>query len=80
MSHDADSAALVGIDGADTTPDFCVRALGAEQEAYGVMGQLPDAMAHGAKGLAARWPGRKLAVGREPAQGRLIEALLTSNG
>jgi hypothetical protein len=42
MSHDADYAALVGIDWADTKLDFCLRATGSEQEAYGVMGSMPE--------------------------------------
>jgi hypothetical protein len=42
MSHDADYAALVGIDWADTKLDFCLRATGSEQEEYGVMGSMPE--------------------------------------
>jgi hypothetical protein len=38
MTHDAGYAALVGIDWADTKHDFCLRATGADQEEYGVMG------------------------------------------
>jgi hypothetical protein len=62
MSHEAEYAALVGIDWADTKHDFCLRATGAEQEEYGVMGHLPEAIDQWAKGLAARFPGRTIAV------------------
>src|SRR5215813_3818760 len=42
MTPDADYAALVGIDWADTKHDFCLRATGSEREEYGVMGSMPD--------------------------------------
>jgi transposase len=80
MSHEAEYAALVGIDWADTKHDFCLRATGAEQEEYGVMGQLPEAIDPWAKGLAARFPGRKIAVCLEQSKGRLIYALLKYDG
>ena len=80
MSHDAEYAALVGIDWADTKHDFCLRATGAEQEEYGIMGHLPEAIAHGATGLAARLPGRTMAVCLEPSTGSLIYALLQDDG
>jgi hypothetical protein len=76
MSHEAEYAALVGIDWADTKHDFCLRATGAEQEEYGIMGHLPEAIDHWAKGLAARLPGRKIAVCLEQSTGSLIYALL----
>jgi Transposase len=41
------------------------------------MGHLPEAIDHWAKGLAARFPGRKIAVCLEQSKGRLIYALLT---
>jgi transposase len=40
------------------------------------MGHLPEAIDHWAKGLAARFPGRKIAVCLEPSTGSLIYALL----
>jgi hypothetical protein len=40
------------------------------------MGHLPEAIDHWAKGLAARFPGRKIAVCLEQSQGSLISALL----
>jgi transposase len=76
MSHDAEYAALVGIDWADTKHDFCLRATGTEQEEYGIMGHLPEAIDQWAKGLAARFPGRKIAVCLEQSKGSLIYALL----
>jgi hypothetical protein len=76
MSHEAQYAALVGIDWADTKHDCCLRATGAEQEAYGIMGHLPEAIDHWATGLAARFPGSKIAVCLEPSKGSLIDALL----
>jgi hypothetical protein len=79
MTHDADDAALVGIDWAETKHDCCLRVIGADQEAYGVMGHLPEAIDHWARELAARFPGSKMAVCLEQAQGRLIDALLTSD-
>jgi hypothetical protein len=75
-SHDVAYAALVGIDWADTKHAFCLRAPGAEQEAYGILGHLPEAIDHWAKGLAARLPGRKIAVCLEQSTGSLIYALL----
>jgi transposase len=80
MSHEADYAALVGIDWADTKHDFCLRATGAEREEYGVMGHLPEAIDQWAKGLAARFPGRKIAVCLEPSKGSLLYALLKYDG
>ena len=76
MSHEAEYVALVGIDWADTKHDFCLRATGAEQEEYGVMGHLPEAIDQWAKGLADRFPGRKIAVCLEQSKGSLIYALL----
>ena len=76
MSHEADYAALVGIDWADTKHNFCLRATGAEREEYGVLGHLPEAIDQWAKGLAARFPGRKIAVCLEQSKGGLIYALL----
>jgi transposase len=76
MTHDADYAALVGIDWADTKHDFCLRVIGADQEEYGVMGHLPEAIDHWARELAARFPGRKIAVCLEQSKGSLIYALL----
>ena len=78
MSHDAEYAALVGIDWADTKHDFCLQATGAEQEAYGVMGHLPEAMDQWAKGLAARFPGRTMAVCLEQSNGSLTNRATTS--
>jgi hypothetical protein len=77
MTHDAGYAALVGIDGADTTHDFWLRVAGADQEAYGVMGHLPEAMDHWARELAARFPRGTSAVCLEPSNGSLISALVT---
>ena len=77
MTHDAGYAALVGLDWADTTHDCCLRVMGADQEAYGGLGHLPEAIAHWARALAARLPGGTIAVGLEPSQGRLISARLT---
>ena len=77
MTHDADYAALVGIDWADTKHDFCRRVIGADQEEYGVMGPLPEAIDHWARELAARFPSGKIAVGLEPSKGSLIYTLLT---
>jgi hypothetical protein len=76
MSQEAEYGALVGIAWADTKHDFCFWATGAEQEEYGVMGHLPEAIDQWAKGLAERCPGRKIAVCLEPSRGRLIYALL----
>jgi transposase len=76
MSHEAEYVALVGIDWADTKHDFCLRATGAEQEEYGVMGQMPEAIDQWAKRLAERFPGRKIAVCLEQSKGSLIYALL----
>jgi hypothetical protein len=50
--------------------------IGADQEAYGVMGHLPEAIDHWARALAARFPGKKIAVCLEPSKGSLIYALL----
>jgi Transposase len=44
------------------------------------MGHLPEAIDQGAKGLAARFPGRKMAVCLEPSKRSLIYALLTYDG
>jgi transposase len=77
MTHDAEYAALVGIDWADTKHDFCRRATGVEQEEYGVMGPMPEAIDHWARELAARFPGGTSAVCLEPSKGSLIYALLT---
>jgi hypothetical protein len=76
MSHEAEYVALVGIDWADTKHDFCLRATGAEREAYGVMGHLPEAIDQWAKALADRFPRRKIAVCLEQSKGSLIYALL----
>jgi transposase len=76
MTYDAEYAALVGIDWADTQHDCCLRATGADQEEYGVLGHLPEAIDHWARELAARFPGGKIAVCLEPSKGRLIYALL----
>jgi transposase len=76
MTHDAGYAALVGIDWADTKHDFCLRVIGADQEEYGVMGHLPEAIDHWARALAARFPGKKIAVCLEQSKGSLIYALL----
>jgi hypothetical protein len=76
MTHDAGHAALVGIDWADTKHDFCLQATGADQEEYGVIGHRPEAMAHWARELAARFPGGKIAVCLEQSKGSLIYALL----
>ena len=76
MSHEADYVALVGIDWADTKHDFCLRATGAAQEEYGVMGPMPEAIDQWAKRLAERFPGRKIAVCLEQSKGSLIYALL----
>jgi hypothetical protein len=47
MTHDAGYAALMGIDWADTKHDFCLRVvIGADQEEYGIMGPLPEAIDH----------------------------------
>ena len=80
MSHEAEYAALVGIDWADTKHDFCLRATGTEQEEYGIMGHLPEAIDQWAKGLTARFPGRKIAVCLEQSKGSLIYALLKYDG
>jgi hypothetical protein len=77
MSHEAEYAALVGIDWADTKHDFCLRATGVEQEEYGVMGPMPEAIDHWARALAARFPGGKIAVCLEQSKGSLIYALLS---
>jgi hypothetical protein len=79
MTHDADYAALVGIAWAATKHDFCLRVIGADQEAYGVMGHLPEALDHGVRALAARFPGRTIAVCLEHSKGSRIDALLTSD-
>jgi transposase len=76
MSHHADYAALVGIDWADTQHDFCWRATGSAQEAYGVIGYMPEEIDQWARGLADRCPGGKIAVCLEPSKGSLIYALL----
>jgi hypothetical protein len=76
MSHEAAYVALVGIDWADTKHDCCLRATGAEREAYGVMGHLPEAIDQWAKALADRFPRRKIAVCLEQSKGSLIYALL----
>jgi transposase len=76
MTHDAGYAALVGIDWADTKHDFCLRVRGADQEEYGVMGHLPEAIDHWARALAARFPGGNIAVCLEQSKGSLIYALL----
>ena len=76
MTHDAGDAALVGIDWADTKHDCCLRVMSADQEEYGVMGHLPEAIDHWARALAARFPGRLIAVCLEPSKGSLIDALL----
>ena len=73
MSHEAEYAALVGIDWADTKHDFCLRATGAEQEEYGVMGPMPEAIDQWAKRLAERFPGSKSAVCLEQSKGSLVE-------
>jgi transposase len=80
MSHDAEYAALVSIDWADTKHDFCLWATAADQEEYGVMGHLPEAIDQWAKGLAARFPGSKIAVCLEQSKGSLISALLKYDG
>jgi hypothetical protein len=72
MTHDADYAALVGIDWADTKHDFCLRATGSEQEEYGVMGSMPEEIDQWARGLADRFPGGKIAVCLEQSKGSLI--------
>ena len=72
MTHDAGYAALVGIDWADTKHDYCLRVMEADQEEYGVMGHLPEAIDHWARALAARFPGKKIAVCLEPSKGSLI--------
>jgi Transposase len=77
MTHDAGYTALVGIDWADTKHDLCLRAMGAHQEEYGVIGHLPEAIDHWARALAARFPGGNIAVCLEPSKGSLIYALLT---
>jgi Transposase len=76
MSHDANYAALVGIDWADTKHDFYLRVMGSEQEEYGVMGYLPEEIDQWASGLADRFPGGKIAVCLEQSKGSLIYALL----
>jgi transposase len=76
MTDDAGYAALVGIDWADTQHDLCLRATGADQEAYGVIGPMPEAIDQWARELAARFPGGKIAVCLEPSKGSLIYALL----
>jgi transposase len=76
MTHDADYAALVGIDWADTKHDFCLRAAGSEREEYGVMGSMPEEIDQWARGLADRFPGGKIAVCLEQSKGSLIYALL----
>jgi transposase len=76
MTDDAGYAALVGIDWADTKHDFCLRATGADQEAYGVIGPMPEAIDQWARELAARFPGGKIAVCLEQSKGSLIYALL----
>ena len=76
MSHHADYAALVGIDWADTKHDCCRRATGPEQEAYRVIGYMPEEIDPWARGLADRFPGGKIAVRLEPSKGSLIYALL----
>ena len=76
MTHDAGYAALVGIDWADTKHDCCLRAMGADQEEYGVMGHLPEAIDHWARALAGRFPGGNIAVCLEQSKGSLIYALL----
>ena len=76
MTHDAGYAALVGIDWADTKHDFCLRVRGADQEEYGVMGHLPEAVDRWARALAARFPGGNIAVCLEQSKGSLIYALL----
>lgn len=75
MTHDADYAALVGIDWADTKPDFCLRAAGSAREESGVMGSMPEEIDQWARGLAARFPGGTIAVCLEQAKGRLLYAL-----
>jgi hypothetical protein len=55
---------------------FCLRATGAGQEEYGVIGHLPEAIDHWARALAARFPGGNIAVGLEQSNGGLIDALL----
>jgi hypothetical protein len=79
MTHDAGHAALVGLDWAGTKHDFCLRAMGTEQEEYGVMGHLPEAIDHWARALAARFPGRTIAICLEQSKGSLIYALLKYN-
>jgi transposase len=76
MSHEADYAALVGIDWADTKHDFCLRAVDSEQEEYGVMGPMPEAIDQWARGIADRFPGGKIAICLEQSKGSLIYALL----
>jgi transposase len=76
MSHEAEYAALVGIDWADTKHDCCLRAIGADLEAYGVMGHMPEAIDHWAKALADRFLGSKIAICLEQSKGSLIYALL----
>src|SRR5918995_6822220 len=76
MTRDAGYAALVGIDWADTKHDCCLRVMGADREEYGVMEHLPEAIDHWARALAARFPGRKMAVCLEQSKGSLIYALL----
>jgi hypothetical protein len=79
MPHDASDAALGGSAWADTKHDGCRRVRGTDPAAYGGMGHLPDAIDHWARALAARCPGRKIAVCLEPSKGSLRAALLKDN-
>jgi hypothetical protein len=79
MTHDAAYVALVGIDWADAKHDFWPRVIGADPEAYGVLGHLPAASAPWARAVAARFPGSKIAVCLEQSPGSLLDALLKAD-
>lgn len=69
-------AAYVGFDWAERCHRVCLRAAGSHQDEQQDLEHNPEALHHWAEQLAARFPGRKIAVGIEQSKGPVIYALM----
>src|SRR5438477_17465 len=75
LQSDAEFAAFVGIDWADTKHDICLQVATSEEREFAVVPHLADAIEAWVGSLRHRFEGQPVAVGLELAKGPLVYAL-----
>src|SRR5438034_4263978 len=75
LQSDAEFAALVGIDWADTKHDICLQVATSEEREFAVVPHRADAIEAWVGSLRHRFEGQPVSVGLELAKGPLVYAL-----